>query len=630
MNTAVTDETQLSKHVATNSEASVSESDSGTDELRLRQIISRSREHRIGAMGTLTLSGLTGLLLWTSFTPVDWGPLAWIALVPFLILAYPPRPTRYMNRIVFTVGFVYWLATLKWMRLGDPTMWFAMIALSAYLALYWPLLLWLVRSATHRSRIPMVLSVPVFLTGLEYLKAHLMTGFAWYNLGHTQHGWIDIIQVSDLFGAYAVSFVVAAVNGGIAQLIPTKALKLFGLCQDADYELIVRQRAQPRVWIPVTVCVGLVAASLIYGASRRSGGEFPAGPRVALIQGNFTATASNDLHKPNEIYKKHRDLTQVAIQEQPDIVIWPEAMYPFGMYTVEEGVTDEQLEELAPGVPAEHWRGRDTQAVFSNLSDAANAALVIGTSVFVARPEDYIVFNSAVFTQPGVGVTNRYDKIHRVPFGEYIPFYDYVPFLQSFTPYRGQFGIEKGASAHRFQYKGAGLIPLICFEDTVPHLVRKIASTSGVNEREGEDILVNLTNDGWFHGSSELDQHLITARFRAIETRTPIVRAVNTGISAIVDGDGVVREPDVFIDLDSRMTGRFPKQSVRDPETGEFYKQLNCALVSNVPLDPRRSVYVAIGDWFAAACLTACLAFVLQGLFLRRKPQHVPELPPHV
>src|SRR5690606_1556993 len=106
------------------------------------------------------------------------------------------------------------------------------------------------------------------------------------------------------------------------------------------------------------------------------------------------------------------------------------------------------------------------------------------------------------------------------------------------------------------------------------------------------DVLVNLTNDGWFHGSSELEQHLITAAFRAVETRTPMVRAVNMGISAIIDGDGVIRQRAV------------------DPETGRS-KQVEAVLVDYVPLDPRQSLYVAWGDWFGTLCLTLCGAFLV-------------------
>ena len=106
-----------------------------------------------------------------------------------------------------------------------------------------------------------------------------------------------------------------------------------------------------------------------------------------------------------------------------------------------------------------------------------------------------------------------------------------------------------------------------------------------------------VPNDGWFHGSSELDQHLITSAFRAVECRTPLVRAVNTGISAYIGGDGVVLEPEVLIDADKR-----DRDAMRDPQTGRWYKQRNAAMVHPVPLDNRSSLYVKWGDWFASLC----------------------------
>jgi apolipoprotein N-acyltransferase len=205
-----------------------------------------------------------------------------------------------------------------------------------------------------------------------------------------------------------------------------------------------------------------------------------------------------------------------------------------------------------------------------------------------------------------------------VPFGEFIPLRDTLPWLRKLTPFGDDFGIDAGASLRVFDDGRWRYAPLICFEDTVPHLVRRVVATA---DKRGEpvDVLVNLTNDGWFHGSSELDQHLITARFRCIETRTPMVRAVNTGISAIIDGDGLVVEPEAFIDLDGLADGN-PRTSIRDPGTGRLHKELHCALVGPVPLDPRNSLYVRWGDWFAMFCAAACLCLVVACFALRAKP----------
>ena len=151
----------------------------------------------------------------------------------------------------------------------------------------------------------------------------------------------------------------------------------------------------------------------------------------------------------------------------------------------------------------------------------------------------------------------------------------------------------------------------------MPHLVRRMINAvderADDQDRDAVDCLVNLTNDGWFRGSSEQEQHLITASFRCIETRTPMVRAVNTGISAVIDGDGVIREPLAFIDYDrhpsmQRDPNVRPRETLRDPKSGRYHKSLNATVVADVPLDPRDSLYLWWGDWLAAGCLMLSLA----------------------
>ena len=129
-------------------------------------------------------------------------------------------------------------------------------------------------------------------------------------------------------------------------------------------------------------------------------------------------------------------------------------------------------------------------------------------------------------------------------------------------------------------------------------------------------VLLTKKSSGWFHGSSELDQHLITASFRCVETRTPMVRAVNTGVSAFIDGDGVIREPEIFIDGDR--AGQEDARGFLD-ENGRWTKQLNAVVVDNVPLDDRTSVYVRHGDLFAGTCGLMCLGLCGAGFVTRKR-----------
>lgn len=580
---------------------------------RLQRILSRAKKMRPGQMATLVLGTVSALLLWGAFPPLDVGQLAWVCLAPWLVLARLPQRTAWMYRSSYLAGCVFWVLSLQWMRLGDPTMILAWLALAFYLACYWPLALALTRVAVNRLRLPLVIAAPLMWTGLEYLRGHLITGFSWYQLAHTQHRWVNVIQVSDLFGGYAVTFVVVAANAALAMAVPLKWIERAELYDPALKEEMRRESGGGRVWRAVACAVALLGATLGYGLVRHVK-AFPAGPRVALIQGNFVASL-RIRDEELKIYNTHRQATGVAVAAQPDVVIWPEAMFPYGMQQVEPGVTDEQLAKLDPNLSVARWRNVEPQKALSDLSEMTNAAMIIGLTALRAHADKFEVLNSAVLVQPGMGMVGQYDKIHRVPFGEYIPLRDQLPFLQSLTPFRGRFGIDAGTEGKVFQHKQWRFIPTICFEDTVPHLVRELAHSASVNDDDaGGAVLVNISNDGWFHGSSELDQHLISSKFRAVETRTPLVRAANTGISAVIDGDGIVREPAHFYDIDPREPGQPARTTLRDPKTGRFYRQLNCAQVTDVPLDPRSSFYVATGDWFAAGCLVACCAAALSSL----------------
>ncbi|MEW4530316.1 apolipoprotein N-acyltransferase [Maioricimonas sp. JC845] len=584
-------------------------------EKSVREMIAAARKAPAGPFGAWVLSLATGLLMWAAFTPLDWGPLGWVCLIPLLQLVRIPRPTGWMYTVLALNGTLFALATLQWMRLGDATMYPAWMALSVYVGLYFPAFVFLSRAAVHRFDIPILIATPVVWVGLEFLRAHLMTGFAWYYLAHSQHGWVTLIQICDLFGTYGLSFLLVMANTALAGLVPVRwlqALRLFPDHQPPTRGMLAAPFT--RRLAAVTIPCLLLVASLVYGAVRRSQVEFEAGPRMALIQGNYPATVKSDPKEWADIYRTHMYLTGASIEHQPDVIVWPETMFRYPLLLADPEMTDAQLRAVSPFIPPERWRENDVEETVFDLAEQCNAALILGIDAHVTNPDRYAHYNSALLVEPGTGVRARYDKLHRVPFGEYIPLRESLPFLQKFTPYGDQFGLAAGEKIHVFNVESWRMVPLICYEDTVPHLVRNMVARTRDDDGRSVDCLVNLTNDGWFHGSSELDQHLITAAFRCVETRTPMVRAVNTGISAFIDGDGVVREPDVFVDGDALLEPEKsgpPRNGIRDPESGSYHRQLNAVLVSDVALDPRESLYVVWGDWFAAVCLAACLGILL-------------------
>lgn len=164
----------------------------------VKEIIAAARSQPAPALGGLILSGVSAVLLFASFTPLDWSPLAWLAIVPLCVLIQLKRAPKRLWLTTWIGGLLFWLPTLQWLRLGHESMYVAWFALAFYLSAYWWAFVGLSRAAVHRCELPMVAAVPLVWTGLEFCRAHLMTGFAWYQLGHSQYRWIELIQISDL------------------------------------------------------------------------------------------------------------------------------------------------------------------------------------------------------------------------------------------------------------------------------------------------------------------------------------------------------------------------------------------------------------------------------------------------
>jgi apolipoprotein N-acyltransferase len=251
--------------------------------------------------------------------------------------------------------------------------------------------------------------------------------------------------------------------------------------------------------------------------------------------------------------------------------------------------------------------------MIGDLATQANAGFITGLSAYVVEKEHGLRrYNSAVFAVPEMGVQGRYDKRHRVVFGEYVPLRKELPFLQAFSPYTDESSIDAGLGPKIFHHAGFSISPLICYEDTVPQLVRGVVAGAHLEDGQQLDVLVNVSNDGWFYESSEQPQHLVTSLFRAVETRTPLVRSANTGISAVIDGNGRIVEPVAYIDGD---TGDHTAITDR---RGRLKKDNSAVLVADVPLDDRSSLYVQAGDWFAGLCGASVIFCLCWGFLPQR------------
>lgn len=561
--------------------------------------------------GCLLPALLSALLLGLSFYPVGWGWLGWIALVPLLCLVRSTARSRQVYAAAWICGLLFFFPILSWLRLADDRLYdvgisfragnVTWIGLATACSLFIPLAIFLLRRL-ERNGWPLVLSLPVAWTACEYVRAHVGTGFPWYFLGHTQHGFLPLIQIADLGGAYGVTFLVAAVNAVLFEMLCQRA---WFRCVFALPELAVLDSASRRHAMPTSAWVVLasLALALLYGAWRLGHEDFEDGPLVAMLQGNIPQSLRNAAVFSDEqrdsasqtARQQYGALGDDAAKNQPHLIVWPETSLPEGWGESTQGDPDFESKRVA-NLFVQRWQ----------------CHVLLGTNSYIQTedPQRSILYNSAVLVGPGeTRFLGRYDKVHRVPFGEYVPWLDTIPLLKTFAPYDYDYSIRPGDELKRFTMPEASFGVLICFEDTDPYLARQYVRSdrapmadrltrllshgmynhlpSSQPDSRPVDFLVNISNDAWFDGSAEHDEHLAVCRFRAVECRRAIIRSVNMGISAVIDGSGrVIALP---------------------AATWAGSKKMQAALVAEVPLDRRGSLYAAYGDWLPALC------FVLAG-----------------
>jgi apolipoprotein N-acyltransferase len=329
---------------------------------------------------------------------------------------------------------------------------------------------------------------------------------------------------------------------------------------------------------PLAPAAALVAATLVYGHWRVLDRLPDAVARVALIQGSIDTELKADPNKAQVVHEHYTALTDEAVRRHGpvDLIVWPETMYRDFLYTRD---TPAAMPVDWPKTPAEFEEDLD-EAIFQSrrglsiMAGRYQTPLLLGLDRVHFGRQRQFRFNSAAYVSRGGELLGAYDKMHLVPFGEFVPFAGYLPWLQRLTPL--PVSLDAGTRPEAFEAADLRFAPSICFESVMAHVIRGKIVTLGRSGRE-PDVLVNLTNDGWFWGSSELDMHLACGVFRAVENRKPMLIAANTGFSAWIDGDG-------------RIVAQGPRRSAS-------------VLLARVGRDPRSSAYIVYGDLPAGLCL---------------------------
>ena len=510
-------------------------------------------------LNSLKRAFFSAVLLAVIFPRFQFYWLAWVALVPLFLELNQANGYKRAFAITYFTGFFFILLSIHWLKEVSPV---GLLLLCVYQSLFFGLFGLIAKvamngcfnyfSSARKSFLAgvlfEVLVIPAAWVFSEWLRAELpVVGFGWNLLGYSQAGSPLLIQSAKLFGVYGISFLIVAVNTAI-------------------FLMLARREKNIRFWAAV-FGLFLFVLNIYYGALQFQI-EVPASRQevvadVAVIQGNIEQEQKWSADLKDLIIQKYLKLTELASFDGPDLVVWPEAAYP-GFFNRE-------------------YDGSEVQALFKKLG----LHVLAGSPHFVSEAEYY---NSAYLVSGQGEITDRYDKIHLVPFGEYVPFKIVLSFLE---PYAYSLGIGDFSAGKEFKVFEMPLGPnrgkarfsvLVCFEDIFPELARQFT-------QRGAQCLFVITNDAWFGKTGAPFQHLQASVFRAIENGVPVVRAGNIGVSAFISAGGEVQD------------------KIQNERGFETY--VTGVLTRPVLFSHRQTFYQSYGHYFPQACFILLLASLL-------------------
>ena len=533
------------------------------------------------ATGNLRAAGLAIILSWgwkRAAIALAAGALSSLAMAPFnawpvLFLTFPVAvwlidgagagrlhgvPAAAMAGWWFGLGYfvpgLYWIgyaflvdaSTFAWLL---P---FAILGLPAYLALFTALGFALARMIWTRDA-SRVIALAASLTIAEWLRGHVLTGFPWNSFGYALTEPLALAQTASLIGLWGLTFLAVAIFASPAALIDGSS----------------RGR---KPWIAPVIALLLLIAMGVFGAVRLSlqPTRMIANVKLRIMQPNLQQDVRFNYSAKAEVMQKYLTLSDRASGPQSTgvrdatVLIWPESAFPF--FLTREADAMAQIADLLP---------KGTVLITGSVR-----APDLPPGVRVTR-----AYNSIYVIDHDGSVLSVYDKLHLVPFGEFLPFQDWMEKIGLVQLTKVQGGFIPGTRRRTLEIPNAPrALPLICYEAIFP------GDVAERDDRPG--WIVNLTNDGWFGISTGPYQHLQQARLRGIEQGLPVVRAANTGISAVIDPLGRI-----VARLDLGLEG-----------------VLDSTLPSAIPL----TIYARVGDIPAAIIVAAALIFVIRRRVAKR------------
>jgi apolipoprotein N-acyltransferase len=496
-----------------------------------------------------------GIILSLAFPQVDWGVMAWIALMPLMIAVWTIKgPKRKRNGFLlgYLFGFTFFAINLFWL---SSVSWLGVVVLAGYLALY-PAL-WAMCSAVWLNpwlqpevgglwrqsfrALSYAFGNAALWAFSEWLRGWMLTGFGWNGLGVAMHDQAVMAQCADVFGVAGLSGLMLMVQAVLVQL----GRRMHGEAQ------LEKKLAHTHIGIKAM----LVTAAFLYGVRQLSicGNKECFGINVLLVQLNVPQEAARQTWTAEEIHQAYEEevakamtnveannqlsLEKSAAQEKEMPLI-----YPDWLVLPEVALTG----RLMTTANNEHGMWMENEISIEAFRQAGNFDILLGMAELEAVSngsnltiaEDPKAWNSLVVLPQGSPLLS-YRKKHLVMFGEYIPLVDELPWLkkiyeqQAGATFDGAFsaGTATAPLPMTVRNEKLSIIPSICFEDTVPRETRSFL-------RQEPQVIVNVTNDGWFKQTAAAAQHFANAKFRAIELRRPMIRCSNTGVTGVVSISG--------------------------------------------------------------------------------------------
>ncbi len=537
------------------------------------------------------LAAITSGLLYTGcFAPFNFTWLCWFAVTPLIAAIWFSQSRRPWLRnllLGYVAGLTFFWTAFSWLTTVTILGWFV---LQFYMAIYFALWAWFCgllqprekkrgpsstkwdrmlaqargsppaapRSPWTKSTNNLLLACLLSAAWVtqEWLRGWVFSGFGWNGLGVALHTNWPLIQIAEFTGVAGLSFMVAFAN-----VIAVATVR----------RLILEARTHSvRPHFDLTLTLAAIVGVLAFGLRTTQLSPPTKSLRVAAVQSNVPQNQKFDPQFTRKILDQFRRLSEIALRTNPppDLLIWPES-----------------------AMPGPVLADRECYQFVMDLAASAETDILLGT----IDEENGDVYNAALLVSDGGERVQIYRKLHLVPFGEYVPGRHRVPLLARIVGDQvpGDFKGGKEHTVFELTNTDMKVAPLICFEDTIGELTRRFVLPREANP--GANLLVDITNDGWFLHSAGSHQHLANAIFRCVETRRPMVRAANTGVTCFVNEFG-------------RVT-----QKLQD-DTGSTFTEGVLTGEIKVPTEHELTFYTRHGELFAKVCAAVTTMAILVGL----------------